>query len=402
MGSLCVACVIRRSIDPVQVTRARAYRRDVPAEDGDLIEPAQVRGAGWRPTPGVRWALFGSAAAIAIAVVSVVSGLGNDDGIDGAAHHSHGANLAAPTFGRLIAFSWDPWFGVPVVALVAMYLSGVLVLHRRGVHWPLARTACWLLGAITVVACTQTGFADYGTAAFSIHMLQHMTLSMLAPIPLLLAAPVTLALRVIRPAGNGRTGFRELILAVIHSRVARVFAHPVVGAAIFMISIYGLYFTNIFGFLMRSHTGHRVMLAHFILSGLIYFWALISPDPTPFRVPHPIRFLVLVASMPLHAFAGLVMMQQSVPIAQSYYTALHRTWATDLLTDQHWAGGITWSFGEIPTLVLVLVIAAQWARSEERTAKRQDRFADQHPEQDPLLAYNEHLRQLAARSAPRS
>ncbi len=89
-----------------------------------------------------------------------------------------------------------------VLVLLGLYGWGVVVLHRRGVNWPFARIIWWLLGLGIILLVTATGVEGYGMELFSIHMIQHMVLNMLAPVFLVLGAPVTLLLRAL-PTGTG-------------------------------------------------------------------------------------------------------------------------------------------------------------------------------------------------------
>jgi putative membrane protein/putative copper resistance protein D len=128
---------------------------------------------------------------------------------------------------------------------------------------------------------TATGIGGYGMELLSVHMIQRMTLSMLAPIPLLLGAPGTLALRALCPAGRGRRGARELLLLVLHSRCAAALTSPFVTLPLLTASLYGLYFTPLFTILMRTWWGHDLMLAHFLAVGSLFYFPLLAVDPTP-------------------------------------------------------------------------------------------------------------------------
>ncbi|WP_241780254.1 cytochrome c oxidase assembly protein, partial [Streptomyces wadayamensis] len=107
---------------------------------------------------------------------------------------------------------------------------------------------------------------------FSVHMVQHMVISMLTPILLLLGAPITLALRALPVAGRGRTGPRELLLKLLHSWYMRIITHPAFTIPMFIASLYALYFTPLFDYLMGSTVGHIVMMVHFLAVGLVFFW----------------------------------------------------------------------------------------------------------------------------------
>lgn len=296
-------------------------------------------------------------------------------------------------------FTWAPqgFYLAGCVLALALYLAGMVRLHRRGDRWPLSRLLLWTLGVLTVFGVTCTGLGRYGMWLFSVHMVQHMVLSMLSPILLLLGAPLTLALRALRPARRGRHGPRELLVAVLHSRVVGVLSSPVVALPLFIASLYGLYFTALFDFLMRSELGHLVMLTHFLLVGLLFFWPVIGLDPTPRRPSHLMRLLELFLGMPFHAFFGIAVMMASTPLLRTFRSP-PPAWGISALADQNAAGGIAWAFSEIPTLLVLLAVFAEWIRAEERVSRRKDRAADLHGDTE-LDAYNAYLATLAAHDA---
>jgi putative copper resistance protein D len=266
-----------------------------------------------------------------------------------------------------------------IVVLVggAGYLTGVERLRRRGVAWPLGRTVSWLAGLTTLGAVTLLGVGKYAYLLFSVHMAQHLALSMVVPVLLVLGAPVTLALRALRPAADPAVrGPREWLLAVVHSRALRVLSHPVTALLLVVGSLYGLYFSGLFAVLMRSHLGHLLMLAHFVASGYLFFWMLIGIDPGRRRLPHPVLILVHLASMSFHAFFGVALMQARGLVAAGWFGMLHPPWRTSLAADQSMAAGIAWSFGEIPAAAVFVVLVVQWIRADEREQRRLDRAAD--------------------------
>jgi putative copper resistance protein D len=303
------------------------------------------------------------------------------------------------TVGRLISL-WRPdlFFGVLVVVLGGLYAAGLLRLRRRGDTWPLGRTISWGLGLATIVAVTMTGIATYSPVLFSTHMIQHMVLSMLTPILLVLGAPVTLALRALKPAAiKGDRGPREWLTIILHSRAVRFIGHPATATVIFIVSTYAVYFTPLFGYLMRAHVGHLVMLVHFLASGCLFFWVLIGVDPTPRKLPYIARILLLFVTMPFHAFFGIALMNIGTPIAAGWYTALNRPWGTATLSDQHTGGSIAWAFGEIPTFIVLIAMVFQWYAEDRRLARRLERQADRADAakaDDELSDYNAYLASL--------
>jgi cytochrome c oxidase assembly factor CtaG len=247
---------------------------------------------------------------------------------------------------------------------------------------------------MTVLVVTATGIGGYGMTLFSVHMAQHMVLSMLAPILLLMGAPVTLALRAL-PARGGGAGCRRALVSVIHSRPVRVLASPAVTLPLFIVSLYGLYYTPIFDVAMGSWWGHDLMLVHFLAVGLLLFWPILSIDPSPHRSSPVLRIIELFLAMPFHAFFGIAVMMSSTLLVNSFAHP-PPSWHLRPLGDQQVGGGIAWAFSEIPTLLVVAAVFVQWARSSERAGRRHDRAADRDGG-GQLAAYNGWLAELTAR-----
>ncbi|WP_372461515.1 cytochrome c oxidase assembly protein [Actinacidiphila acidipaludis] len=301
-----------------------------------------------------------------------------------------------PTAGRLLAWHPQPLPVEPLACLLALALYGAAVvrLRRRGDPWPIARSLAWTTGVATVAAVTCTGIGGYGMTLFSVHMIQHMVLSMLSPILLLLGAPVTLALRALPTAQRGRTGPRELLTAFLRSRFAAVVSSPLFTLPLFIASLYGLYFTPLFDWAMHSWAGHEWMLAHFLAVGLLFFWPIMGIDPAPHRPGHLLRMLELFIGMPFHAFFGIAVMMSN-GLLVDWFAHPPVGWHISALGDQTTGGAIAWAFSEVPTLVVLLALLAQWYRSDTRAAARADRQAGRDNDAE-LTAYNAYLAQLAA------
>ena len=299
---------------------------------------------------------------------------------------------------------WRPDMIVLLVVgtVLWLYLAGVRRLSRRDVHWPFGRTLAWIGGLAVAAFVLNSGLAAYGRALFSAHMLQHMTLTMIVPILLGMGAPITLALRALpaHPA-TGPRGAREWLLVMLHSRIARFLTHPVVALTLYVVTLYGFYFTPLFDLSHRSHLAHALMHLHFIAIGCLYFWPILGIDPMPRKLPPLGRILLLFASVPFHAFFGVALMSSSTVLSEEWYASLGLPWVDSLLADQNVGAGIAWSFGEVPTVLVLLAIFVQWYRSDNREAKRADRRADRDGDAE-LAAYNDYLAHLANRHEQRS
>lgn len=312
------------------------------------------------------------------------------------------ATPEAPNLWRLISL-YDPdalMIGVLITA-VALYIKGAVVLTRRGDKWPVGRTIAFALGISAIDYATSGGLGVYAKFSFEYHMLAHMLLGMVAPIGIVLGAPITLALRTLPQGRNPEElGVRGTLIALLHSKPAGIFTNPVVILAIFDGSLFALYMTPLFGNMMQSHLGHLLMNVHFLLAGILFFHVIIGIDPNPRKVPYIVRIVILFAAMSIHAFFAIALISTSTLLDQGYFVSLQTPWNLDLLADQHAGGSIAWAMGEIPILIALVATFIQWMRDDQRETKRIDRNEARLAamgEPDELAQYNAYLSTLAAR-----
>jgi putative copper resistance protein D len=255
-----------------------------------------------------------------------------------------------------------------------------------------------MLGMLLLVWVTSGPINAYQDYLFSMHMLGHMLLTMAIPMLLVPGAPITLALRTVEKRRDGTRGVREWLMWGVHSPFARIITHPLVAAALFIGSLWLFYYTDLFRWSLYDHLGHEWMVAHFLITGYLFVLSIIGIDPIPFRFPYAFRLLTLIAVMAMHAFFGIAIMMQTGLMAAEWFGSMGRTWGPSPLEDQYVGGGIAWSIGEIPTLILGVAVAIQWSRSDDRIQRRRDRHADRTGDQE-LVDYNERLARLAERDA---
>ncbi len=296
------------------------------------------------------------------------------------------------------AWNLDLLWAVVAGFAIFFYLVGVWRLRRRGDAWPAYRTIMWVLGWLLLVWVTGGVINVYQDYLFSMHMVGHMLLTMAIPLLLVPGAPITLAARAIHKRDDGTRGGREWILWAVHSPVARILTNPFVAAGIFIGSLWVFYFTDLFRWSLYDHLGHEWMVAHFLITGYLFVMSLIGIDPVPYRLPYPGRLLLLIGVMAMHAFFGIAIMMQEGLMVAEWFGSMGRTWGATPMEDQYTGGGVAWSIGEIPTLILAITVAIQWSRSDDRETKRRDRHADRTGDAE-LEEYNARLAALAERDA---
>jgi putative copper resistance protein D len=282
---------------------------------------------------------------------------------------------------ELPEFGWGSVFTqarpelVPLLAIVLIggcYVLGVRQLTARGDAWPIGRSLNFAGGLLVIAVATLSGLAAYDLDLFGAHMIQHMLLTMVAPVFLALGAPITLALRTL-PRG-GRTA----LLSVLHARVVRVLTFPAIPWLLFVGSPFALYFSDWYGATLRSTTLHELLHAHFLLVGCLFFWPLVGTDPVPGRVAHPFRMLMLFATLPFHAFLGVAIMSVSDNgdglIAADWYLPLRGLQGS--VFQQQVGGGALWASGDLVGLLFLAVTLTQWMKASDREAAREDRRLD--------------------------
>ncbi|WP_439659421.1 cytochrome c oxidase assembly protein [Lentzea sp. HUAS TT2] len=274
-----------------------------------------------------------------------------------------GYRLPGPPDALSLLLTWrlDLLLGVGFLTAAVGYVLGLQRLRARGGHWPAHRTATWLAGCAVGFVATSSGVGAYAPASFSVHMTMHMALNMVAPLLLVLGAPLTLALRALAEGGSPR----QLLVWVLASRLARTLCHPIVAAVVFVVSYYLLYFGGVFEPVMSEHWSRMALSMFVLVSGYQFYWVVVGADPAPGRLPHLGRLGLVFAVMPFHGVFAVILMSTSTVIASNYYRTLALGWPVDLLTDQRLAGVISLVVGELALVSAQVVLLVQWQRHDQ-------------------------------------
>jgi putative membrane protein len=268
----------------------------------------------------------------------------------------------------LLLTDWQPDLLLVVVVMAAAgYALGVRRLARRGRTWPRSRSISFAAGLVVVVIATQSGLAAYDRVLFSMHVVQHLLLGMVAALLLVLAAPVTLALQ-----ASSRAGQRRLLRA-LHSRPVVVVAHPVTAWLLFGGTLAVLYFTALYELSLRNDWVHAAVHAHFLVVGFLFMAHVVAVDPIPGALGFGARLLYVLVALPFHAFLGVAILASSEVLAAGWYDGVVRTWGASPLSDQRTGAGLLWVAGELFGVVAALVVVRRWMAHEERAGARHDR-----------------------------
>lgn len=354
----------------------------------------------------VELAVMGAVSGVAVALGATAPPVSEEPPVDPSpAYQITGHPLPPEPTGLrwLTEWRWDLILAFAVGAGLVVYWRWVLRLRKRGDHWPVGRAISWTAGMVLFGWATNGAPNMYGHVLFSGHMIQHMTLAMVVPIFLVLSAPVTLALRAlpVRTSllrSDESRGPREWILVLVHSHVGQFLANPLVAAVNFIGSMIVFYYSGLFEWSLRSDVGHLAMVVHFTLAGYLFVNALVGIDPGPRRWGYPQRLLLLFGTMVFHAFFGVTLVTGDALFVADWFGLMGRPWGASAIADQQAGGAIAWGIGELPTLVLAVLVAISWSRDDERTARRRDRQVDRDGDVE-MDEYNAMLAALAARDA---
>jgi putative membrane protein len=265
------------------------------------------------------------------------------------------------------------WSLAPAPALLvalagAGYLVGVQRLRERGRDWSTARSGAFAAGLVLALVATQSVIAARDDR-FDVHVLQHVLLGMAAPFLLALGAPVTLTLQATARATQTR------LLRILHSTPVRIAGHPLVAGGLFAFTLFGLYFSPLYGLSVHNPWIHEAVHAHFFFVGCLFFWVTVGLDPVAWKVPYGARLALVLVVVPLHGFLGLALLSTTTPL-DPHATLSGALSVGALVAAQHRGAAIMWIVGDLIGLAAAGVVLAQWMRHEERRGERLDRALD--------------------------
>lgn len=285
---------------------------------------------------------------------------------------AHGPVAESPTLPGLLA-EWSlqpvPIAGIVVAAGGYLALVGtVAARHPRNApkRW---RTAAFLGGLAAIALALLSPVEAYEGSLFSVHMVQHLLLELVAAPLLLLGAPITLLLRAARP------GPRRALLGILHSTPLRVLAFPLVAWLLFAAVNWGWHFSTLYDDALENQALHYLQHATFLGAALLFWWPVIGADPSPWRLPHPVRLFYLFLAMPQNSFLGVAIMSAGTVLYPHYLTN-QRAWGPSPLDDQALGGILMWVVGDVAFLVGMAVVVAMWVRREDRRTARLDARLD--------------------------
>ena len=261
----------------------------------------------------------------------------------------------------------DPLLWLFCAGTGGLYLAGV---QRYNILHPLARLPrhrplSFMTGILVVAVALGSPVDAYADALFSVHMVQHLLLTMVAAPLLLLGTPLLL----VRHTGPSRV--RRVVAGVVHSRLVRALLFPVVTWGALTAVMWGSHYSGLYEAALEHPALHRLEHGLYLGAALLFWFPVVALEPSAWRMSHPLRLLYLFAAMPLNAFLGLSLYQSARPL-YPHYAALARIQGGSPLADQQVGGMVMWLLGGLLLVAAMIGVAVSWARHDARVAQHVD------------------------------
>jgi putative membrane protein len=257
------------------------------------------------------------------------------------------------------AWSFHPTVIAGVLLLAGLYFWGIGPARRRhslGPPAPAWRVLCFTLGLVVLLVALNGPIHDLSDSyLFSIHMAQHLLLTMVLPPLLIAGTPGWLGERALR-----RKGVRA---------VAKAVTHPVFAGVFFSVTLLVWHTVGAYDLMMRSHDVHIATHLLFILAAVLLWWPVTSPVPSLPALPLPLGMLYLfLVQLPMQLLGAIITFADD-PL-YPWYAAAPRTWGLSVLDDQKVGGLLMWVPGNLWIWGAMSVLFFRWAALERRNDAR--------------------------------
>ena len=277
---------------------------------------------------------------------------------------AHGSVPAArPDAGSLLlGWAFEPAVALPLagVAIWWWWLIGSIDRAHPEHRVPAGQRWAFVGGLVAIAFALLSGVARYDTTLFSVHMGQHLLLTLVAPALIALAAPITQVLRAAAPETR-----RRLILPVLRSRVVVLLTHPILAWILFAAVMWGTHFSPLFNASLEDPLTHDLEHMAYLAVGLLFWWPVVGLDPGPHRMGYPARIGYVFLQMPQNSFLAMSILFADSPL-YAHYATLGSPYGINALADQRLAAGIMWVVGDLVFLAATMLVLGGWMRRESR------------------------------------
>lgn len=261
----------------------------------------------------------------------------------------------------LTDWAFDPTFLVPLL-LAVLYCKGYVRYRRRGGrHFPAWRPLLFTVGLAMLAVALMSPVDLLADASFTWHMVQHDVLMLVALPLLLLGAPFIPVVRGL-PAGLRRRVFIPFARQGAVRAVVRFITRPVVALVLYEGTLLLWHLPAFYDAALFNPWAHYAMHLSFIVTGLCFWWNLVTPYPFPSLLHPLLRVLMLFASSVVNSgLSAMIVFSDSVLYG---YETQPGFWGLTMLTDQEIGSGLMWVMGGMLRLAAITAIFITYAVQE--------------------------------------
>jgi cytochrome c oxidase assembly factor CtaG len=254
------------------------------------------------------------------------------------------------------AFEPVPLFGLLLSAV--LYSRGWLKLSRLvPKRFPAWRLYSFLGGLVAVFVALASPLDAFASWLLSVHMVQHLLLTMVAP-PLLLMGSPFLPMLSGLPRALARDGMAPFLNDSGLKKVGAFLVHPLFAGPLFMLSNLIWHVPAAYEMALGSRGWHQVEHLCFLATAVLFWWPVIQPWPSrPVWPRWAMIPYLLLADLQNTALSGFFTFYGRV--LYPTYAAAPRISGLSAIDDQTAAGAIMWVPGSVAFLVPAGMIAIQ-------------------------------------------
>lgn len=231
----------------------------------------------------------------------------------------------------------------PFVLVLIIYILSVFLSSRNYKLWPIYRTMCWVTGTSFAIIAVIGPLANHAHINFTAHMFTHLLLGMLAPLLMVLAAPMTLMLRTLR------VPLARRLSLILKSWPSQLFTHPIVSSFLNIGGLWILYTTDLYSLMHESILLYLLIHFHVFIAGYLFTVSMIYIDPMPHHIPFLYRATVLVIALAGHSILAK-------------YIYVHPP--NEVLLEQAEFGSMLMYYGgDIIDIIIIYILCLQWFKA---------------------------------------
>lgn len=251
----------------------------------------------------------------------------------------------------------------PVSLTIVLLLAAVLYL-REWIHLrstpasciPAWRACSFLLGLVLVWAALGSPLATYDHSLLTVHMIKHLLLMTFAPPLILLGEPL-------KAFWSGTPQLaQDVSLRVFQRppvrRLAGVMTNLALCWTVSALTLILWHLPPLFTLAVRSEFWHAIEQATFFGAGLLFWWPVVQPWPSPSTFPRwSILLYLFLATLPCDILSGFLVFSDRV--AYPVYFSAPRLFGFSVIEDQQCAAALMWTCVTLVYLVPAAIISTK-------------------------------------------